>query len=550
MNFENYIKKYIQPLSIENLVISFKNLPFSLLENINDEKNIKCINLLFKILILYSNIVSEILIINIEFFENNLPNKCSFYQKYYTIFYSFINLYYKQNQKILLRFPQFFKQNNINLKNYELIEYNLLSNILKIKNKEFNIDFNNITSELLHKNIILNINKSLLLNEEIFSYNYICFAGTFDYLHTGHNILIQMSLLLSKNKIGIGICSDEMIKKKSPQFLLESANERLKNMKNFIENLNGIYKNQNIFYRIITDPIDFAGIDKDLEGLVLTEETIKGGEIINEKRIKNNLKKINLICLNVINDNNNNNQSIKSMKISSSLIRNAIISKISLEQLENVYNKWKNLIENILKINNVNFLNHWWYKLIINYMKPYKFYHTLTHIENSIELFEKNKDLINENSQKEFLIALWFHDIIYYPGNSENEKKSAKIAENFCKEIDNSNLNINQIKKYIIETTNHIVDNINYSDDSYNLFLDIDMSVVGLENYEEYEKNIKLEYLNIYDLEEYNIGRIEFLKTLLNKKKIFRTERFFNLYENKARNNILMGIKMLENEKL
>ena len=76
------------------------------------------------------------------------------------------------------------------------------------------------------------------------------------------------------------------------------------------------------------------------------------------------------------------------------------------------------------------------------------------------------------------------------------------------------------------------------------------MSVVGLENYEEYEKNIKLEYLNIYDLEEYNIGRIEFLKTLLNKKKIFRTERFFNLYENKARNNILMGIKMLENEKL
>lgn len=50
MNFEDYIKKYYQPLSIENLIISFKNLPISLFENVNNENNIKIINLLFKIL--------------------------------------------------------------------------------------------------------------------------------------------------------------------------------------------------------------------------------------------------------------------------------------------------------------------------------------------------------------------------------------------------------------------------------------------------------------------------------------------------------------------
>ena len=136
MNFENYIKKYYQPLSIENLIISFKNLPISLFENVNNENNIKIINLIFKILILYSKIVSENLIINIEFNENNLPKKCSFYQKYYTIFYSLINIYYKQNQKILLKFPQIFQNNNFNTENYEKIEFNLHKKKLNFLNKK------------------------------------------------------------------------------------------------------------------------------------------------------------------------------------------------------------------------------------------------------------------------------------------------------------------------------------------------------------------------------------------------------------------------------
>ena len=348
-----------------------------------------------------------------------------------------------------------------------------------------------------------------------------------------------MSLLLSKNKIGIGICSDEMIKKKSPKFLLESSNERLNNMKKFIEK-NGLNNNQNVFYKIITDSIDFAGIDKNLECLVLTEETFKGGEIVNEIRMKNNINKIKLICLNVINNNNDNENN----KVSSSFIRNEILNKISIEKLEKIYEKFKFLIENVLNVNNINFFNHWWSILLINYTKPYKYYHSLKHIKNCIELYEKNKHLINENIQKEFLIALWFHDIIYYPGNSENEKKSAKIVEKFCKEI-NNNLNVDIIKKFIIETRNHMNEK-NNDDDNFNLFLDIDMSVVGQDDYDEYENNIKNEYLNVYELEDYKIGRIEFLKCLLNKKKIFRTEKFFEMYENKARINIKKGIKMLE----
>ena len=139
---------------------------------------------------------------------------------------------------------------------------------------------------------------------------------------------------------------------------------------------------------------------------------------------------------------------------------------------------------------------------------------------------------------------MWFHDIIYYPGNSENEKKSAKIVEKFCKEI-NNNLNVNLIKKFIIETKNHMNEK-NNDDDNFNLFLDIDMSVVGQDDYDEYKKKKKNEYLNVYELEDYKIGRIEFLKCLLNKKKIFRTEKFFEMYENKARINIKKGIKMLE----
>ena len=488
--------------------------------------------------------MNQILIIDFIFEtkdEKEIPKKISFYQYILLSFYTFINIYFNQRQFIIIRFPQIFQVNdNHQIINFDYkIKLNLLNNIISFNDKEFTkyIKSNN---ELLSKfkQILSQIDEEKLLNNyNLFHYPYTCLAGTFDRCHLGHLFLIQTSLLLSKSHYFIGVCSDDMIKHKGPFSLIQPNFIRRKKIEEII-NLNG-HNNYNCLYEVNTiyDAVDMAGREKDLKCLIVTTETYKGGLYCNEIRKKNNLDEVDICTINVININLDDIN-----KISSSLIRKDILNIISIEKINKLYSDFSNLCMNLLKIENKNDVDYWWHEILENYTKKWKFYHNLNHVYSFVNLFEKYNKFI-KNNKNEFLISIYFHDIIYIPSRNDNEEDSINMFNKFYNEVKPNNLNKEKAIEFIVETKNHSLSK-DY-DFELDLFLDMDMQIVADENWEDYENKIRKEYCFV-DETEYKNKRKQFLQSLVNKNRIFRTQIFYDTYEQIAKNNITNIINKLK----
>ena len=156
------------------------------------------------------------------------------------------------------------------------------------------------------------------------------------------------------------------------------------------------------------------------------------------------------------------------------------------------------------------------------------------------KLINNKGDELNITSQ-----SIFFHDIIYIPSRNDNEEESINVFEKFYSETNPKNLKKVKVIEFITETKNHLLSE-NY-DDEVNLFLDMDMHIIAEDNWEDYENKIRKEYCYVDD-NEYKNKRKQFLENLLNKEKIFRTNIFYNTYEQIARNNINNIINKLNND--
>ena len=538
-DFNNEFSK-ISYLEINNCQLVFSDIPFNLFKNTKEE-NLDKLKIILKILYLFKDKINDKLIIDFIFEqnkENKLPEEVSFYQYILISLYTFINIYYTNNQFILIRFPQLFPK-----KEYEInFNYSLnikLSNKEIIKNKNKYI-FNSQKSDLkiIFEKITSQINEKFLLKDyKLFQYNFTCLAGTFDRCHLGHHFLIQTSFLLSKSHCFIGVCSDEMINHKGPFSILQTNYVRRKKIEEILQ-ING-YNNKNCIYEIKTiyDSVDMAGIQQDLECLIVTSETYKGGLYCNEIRKKNKIRPVELCTINVIKINLDDTN-----KISSSILRKEILDKIPIEKINEIYFCFKNICNN-LKCDNEDLVDYWWNKILNYYTKKWKFYHNLNHIYSFIDLYNKYNNLI-ENGKNEFLLSIFFHDIIYIPSRNDNEKESINKFNEFYQDIKPKNLNKEKVIKLITETENHLL-NKEYNND-INLFLDMDMHIISKDNWEDYENKIRNEYCFV-DYNIYKIKRKEFLEGLEKKEKIFRTNTFFVEFETKARKNIKAIINKLNN---
>ena len=139
----------------------------------------------------------------------------------------------------------------------------------------------------------------------------IVFGGTFDRLHKGHRYFILMAKYYA-NKAIIGLCSDEMLKKTKKDYKkIQSFRERKRGLESYLKKINLRYK----VFRI-DDIYGPTTGDKDIEAILLTEETFKNGVKINERRRKGGLAELNYIILPYILD-------LKGRKISSSTFRSS-----------------------------------------------------------------------------------------------------------------------------------------------------------------------------------------------------------------------------------
>ena len=130
-------------------------------------------------------------------------------------------------------------------------------------------------------------------------YKAVCLGGTFDHIHNGHRILLTQAALITSQRMLIGITSDVLLNAKKHAGFLEDYDKRCSNVRDFLTRLMGTNIQIDIF-SLNSDPAGRAATDTEIEAVVLTPETQKGGDIINQMRKKNGLKQLPLVFASMV----------------------------------------------------------------------------------------------------------------------------------------------------------------------------------------------------------------------------------------------------------
>ena len=122
-------------------------------------------------------------------------------------------------------------------------------------------------------------------------------GGTFDHMHLGHKLLLTQACLLTKDVLHIGVTGDALLVKKAYAEYLEPFAVRRKAVIDFISALTSHAKVE-IFE--LNDPVGIAATNPNLTACILTREVEKGGKMINEARLNNNLAPVELVFVDMI----------------------------------------------------------------------------------------------------------------------------------------------------------------------------------------------------------------------------------------------------------
>jgi len=123
-------------------------------------------------------------------------------------------------------------------------------------------------------------------------YDLVAMGGTFDIIHKGHMALLCEAFSISSDVI-IGLTSDEFATKNGKQ-LIHNYSTRLETL------MSTIQKNfVNLSFKISKLDNDFgpAVLEKNVQALVVSDETSDKGEILNKMRADKNLPSVEIVIV-------------------------------------------------------------------------------------------------------------------------------------------------------------------------------------------------------------------------------------------------------------
>jgi len=178
--------------------------------------------------------------------------------------------------------------------------------------------------------------------------------------------------------------------------------------------------------------------------------------------------------------------------------------------------------------------------LLSAYSESHRRYHTVVHIDATLRHLDSVSSFI---SQPELLeLALWFHDAVYAPFSSSNEKDSADWAVRFM----HDNHADEGVQAHVYDLIMATVHSNQRFDGDFAWLVDIGLSILGNSPkvYQQFEKDVRFEYKRVpYFL--YKKKRKEILQGFLDRPSIYQTEYFVNHYERSARANIEEALQQL-----
>jgi predicted metal-dependent HD superfamily phosphohydrolase len=169
--------------------------------------------------------------------------------------------------------------------------------------------------------------------------------------------------------------------------------------------------------------------------------------------------------------------------------------------------------------------------LVARYAEPHRHYHTLAHVDDCLERFDRVQALPHDPGAVE--LALWFHDVVFDAQARDNERRSAQY---YLDRAAGATPRFQRSVCSMILASNHA--NVLCHED-LRYVLDIDLAGFGYPwpKFRGTTDLVRAEYPHQSDA-QFAAGMDAFFSVLEKRPWIFRTERFRESCEAAARANI------------
>jgi predicted metal-dependent HD superfamily phosphohydrolase len=201
----------------------------------------------------------------------------------------------------------------------------------------------------------------------------------------------------------------------------------------------------------------------------------------------------------------------------------------------------------------------WFDRIYRQHNETGRHYHTAVHLKEMLDYLqvllvgEKDTTTTITTAFRWYRLAIFFHDVVYNPQSSQNERDSALLFEQFCEELDLPANTKSIVVSLILATEKHQVIPPGGDDDDHvveesfqQVFLDLDMAVLGKQTdaYLAYAALIRQEF-DFVPRDVYCEKRAAILGSFLQQPRIYLSNLFHQALEEQARRNLQTEIDML-----
>ncbi|EST39517.1 hypothetical protein N566_01535 [Streptomycetaceae bacterium MP113-05] len=179
--------------------------------------------------------------------------------------------------------------------------------------------------------------------------------------------------------------------------------------------------------------------------------------------------------------------------------------------------------------------------LLTRWEERQRHYHTVRHL---LAVLDRVDELAAHAADPDAVrLAAWFHDAVYRPDRSENEERSAQLAERALPEAGVPDATTTEVARLVRLTVTHAPAP---DDTNGETLCDADLAVLAgsPEQYAHYAASVRREYGFVPD-ELFREGRTAVLRQLLDLPQLFRTPHGRTHWERAARHNLRGELDLL-----
>jgi predicted metal-dependent HD superfamily phosphohydrolase len=175
--------------------------------------------------------------------------------------------------------------------------------------------------------------------------------------------------------------------------------------------------------------------------------------------------------------------------------------------------------------------------LLSRWAEPQRRYHTVDHLRAVLDRIDELADQGGEGGELELVrLGAWFHDAVYRPDRSENEERSAVLAEKALAEAGLTPHEVAEVARLVRLTTTH---DPAAGDLNGETLCDADLAILATDpdTYGGYTAAVREEYSFVPEA-DFRAGRAAVLRHLLGLPRLFRTPYGAAVWEERARENL------------